>query len=128
MIMWHFSDITNSFSRILHSWKFLFFKVFFSFSFWQSRCFIGTLNSKGDLTRKHLNLELVPEGGFPAFVLQIYRNSNCYTLYLSSYMRYCKIFFSFQLPFIRSFRKNQKHWEIKKFKIDIIMTSANMKS
>ena len=42
-------------------------------------CLLCNLNSKGNLTSKHLNLELFPEGGgggVPGFVLQIYPNSN----------------------------------------------------
>ena len=42
-------------------------------------------------------------------------------------MRYCKHFFSFQLPFIRSFKKKRKRkiWEIQKLKIYVRMTSGS---
>ena len=72
-----FSDVTNLFSGILRRWKFLFLKCLFSVSFRRSICLFCNLNSEGNLTRKHLNLELFPEGGFQGFVLQIYSNSNC---------------------------------------------------
>ena len=54
------------------------FLNFFSFSFRQSRCLTWNLNSKDNLTRKQLNLELFPKRrGGPVFVLQIYPISNC---------------------------------------------------
>ena len=53
-----------SFLLILRSWKFLFLNIFFSFSFRQSKYLIWKLNSECNLTRKQLNLELFPEGGF----------------------------------------------------------------
>ena len=79
-----------------------FVKCFFSLSFRQSRLsLIRNLISKGNLKRKHLTLELFPEGGSSFYW------SKFKLRYLSSYMRYCKTFFSFQLPFIRSFRKKK---------------------
>ena len=106
-----FSDVTNLFSRILRSWKFILLNVFFSFSFQQSRLsLICNLNSKGNLKRKHLNLELFPEGGSSFYLFKFKLR------YLRPYMRFCKTFFSFQLPFIRSFRKKQKFGRFKNLK------------
>lgn len=106
-IFWH----RNLFSRILRSWKFILLNVFFSFSFQQSRLsLICNLNSKGNLKRKHLNLELFPEGGSSFYLFKFKLR------YLRPYMRFCKTFFSFQLPFIRSFRKKQKFGRFKNLK------------
>ena len=64
-----------------------FFKCLFSFSFRRSICLICNLNSEGNLTRKHLNLELFPKGGSRFCSTNL---SKFKLRYLSSYMRYCQ--------------------------------------
>ena len=49
-------------------------------------------------------------------------------LYVSSYLRHWKFFFSFQLPLNSSFKNGIKNWEIQNFKIYVRMTSANVTS
>ena len=107
-----FSDVTNLFSGIPGSWKFLFFLCLFSFSFRRSICLICNLNSEGNLTRKHLNLELFPEGGFQVL---FYRFIQIQTA-ISQLDHIWDIAKKIQLltPFFQIFQKKQKNKKTKK--------------
>ena len=68
--------------------------------------FILHVNSNGETTIKHLNLDLFYEG-YPVFVVQIYPNSKCDIPELI--FEILEKFFSFQLPLNSSFKIDIKN-------------------
>ena len=84
----------------------IFFQMFlFPLDF--DRCVMCNLNSQSDLTLKLLNLDLLYKGGprFCAMNLSKFKISS-----LSSYLRYWRDFFSFQLPLNISIKNGIKIW------------------
>ena len=95
--------------------------LFFSFSFQHPRCLICSLNSKGNLTRKHSNLEWRE---ITVFVVQNLCKLKLWEL--SSHVRYWRHFSdSNSLLSDLSEKKNRKIWSIQKFKIYVRMTSGS---
>ena len=76
----------------------------FSFSFRRSICLICNLNSEGNLTRKHLNLELYPEGGFQVLFYKFIQIQTAISKLIYEIFQN-KIQLS--TPFFRSFRKKK---------------------
>ena len=70
--------------------------------------FILHVNSNGETTIKHLNLDLFYEG-YPVFVVQIYPNSKCDFPEPIFEIILLEKFFSFQLPLNSSFKIDIKN-------------------
>ena len=114
-----FSDITNLFSRILRGWKFLFLNVFCCFSFWQSRCLICNLNSKGNLTRKHLNFNNYFQregGGGGGFQFLFYKFIQTQTEISQLIYEILQFFFQLSTPFYQIFQEKKEFGRFKNLK------------
>ena len=77
------------------------------------------LNSKGDSTKKLLNLVLFYKGGTSFLCSEFIQIQNVISQL---------IFEIFQLPLNSSFKNDINNWEIQKFEIYVWMTSANVTS
>ena len=98
-----FSDITNLFSRILRGWKFLFLHVFCCFSFWQSRCLICNLNSKG-------------RGGGGGFQFLFYKFIQTQTEISQLIYEILQFFFQLSTPFYQIFQEKKEFGRFKNLK------------
>ena len=95
-------------------------------------CLLCNLNSKGNLTSKHLNLELFPEGG-GGFQVLFYKFIQIQTTISQLTYEIFQKQNELSTPFLldlseKKTKRKQENWEIQKFKIYVKMTSANMTS
>ena len=108
-----------------------FFKCLFSFNFRRSICLICNLNSEGNLTRKHLNLEFSSEGGFQALFYRFIQIQTTISQVIYEILQKKKSVFNSlfsDLSEKKNKKQKTKNWEIQKFKIYVKMRSANMTS